>query len=517
CATVECPGPTGACCLPDGSCVDGLSQDECAAADGEYQGDQSTCDEVTCEQPPTGACCYLDGSCVDDVPLLACKGAGGEYQGDGTACDTAECDKAACCLPETHPQAPCVRTTEPRCVAMGGEFLGIGVECDDELACTDFPGACCFPDGTCMTGREDDCVNAGGVFQGQTTACGSCPQPGACCFPDGSCAPADALGGADCVGTYQGDDVTCDEVTCEAMGIAGCSAEFWRHPMHHDLWPSPFTPGTDFNEVFENAFPGLTLQIVLGLGGGSLQEAGKQAVAALLNAAADEVYYGLTPADVVGMFNAVFPGSSSAYAQLAGTFGAMNALGCPLNGDLPTMPLVVHDGEAPFDTFAAATEGPALPPTCDEGGGLSFTNDVWRLYTAPAGRAVTIGVCNSDFDTRLAVYAASADPGLPIACSDDGCGATGAQSALTFPASAGAQYLVRIGGRGETGAGMLMVEPACAADVNGDGAVDVDDLVAVIVSWGPCGTGCPADVNADGSVDVDDLIEVVLSWGGCEP
>ncbi|MHC5001583.1 MAG: di-heme oxidoredictase family protein [Planctomycetota bacterium] len=54
----------------------------------------------------------------------------------------------------------------------------------------------------------------------------------------------------------------------------------------------------------------------------------------------------------------------------------------------------------------------------------------------------------------------------------------------------------------------------CLADVDGSGAVDVDDLVEVILAWGPCGGDCPADIDASGAVDVDDLIAVILGWGG---
>jgi hypothetical protein len=52
-------------------------------------------------------------------------------------------------------------------------------------------------------------------------------------------------------------------------------------------------------------------------------------------------------------------------------------------------------------------------------------------------------------------------------------------------------------------------------DATGDGSVDVDDLVAVVLSWGPCPVGepCPADFNDSGAVDVDDLIMVILNWG----
>jgi hypothetical protein len=54
----------------------------------------------------------------------------------------------------------------------------------------------------------------------------------------------------------------------------------------------------------------------------------------------------------------------------------------------------------------------------------------------------------------------------------------------------------------------------CPADINASGAVDVDDLLAVINSWGVCAK-CPTDLNADGAVDVDDLLAVINGWGAC--
>jgi T5SS/PEP-CTERM-associated repeat protein len=58
----------------------------------------------------------------------------------------------------------------------------------------------------------------------------------------------------------------------------------------------------------------------------------------------------------------------------------------------------------------------------------------------------------------------------------------------------------------------------CLPDVNNSGAVDVDDLIAVVLAWGVCPvppSPCPADVNGSGSVDADDLIAVILGWGAC--
>ncbi len=53
-------------------------------------------------------------------------------------------------------------------------------------------------------------------------------------------------------------------------------------------------------------------------------------------------------------------------------------------------------------------------------------------------------------------------------------------------------------------------------DVNGDGTVDVLDLIAVIGAWGACPDFpqlCPADIDGNGAVDTTDLVEVLVSWG----
>lgn len=55
----------------------------------------------------------------------------------------------------------------------------------------------------------------------------------------------------------------------------------------------------------------------------------------------------------------------------------------------------------------------------------------------------------------------------------------------------------------------------CAGDVTGDGTVDVEDLVQVILDWGPCGDPCPSDTDGNGFVDVEDLVAVILGWGEC--
>ena len=48
-------------------------------------------------------------------------------------------------------------------------------------------------------------------------------------------------------------------------------------------------------------------------------------------------------------------------------------------------------------------------------------------------------------------------------------------------------------------------------DVNCDLAVDFDDLIETLASWGPC-VGCPADTDGDDDVDFDDLIALLAAW-----
>ncbi len=55
-------------------------------------------------------------------------------------------------------------------------------------------------------------------------------------------------------------------------------------------------------------------------------------------------------------------------------------------------------------------------------------------------------------------------------------------------------------------------ECGCAADITGEGVVDVLDLLEVLSQWGTSGS---ADVTGDGIVDVLDLLEVLSAWGPC--
>ena len=53
--------------------------------------------------------------------------------------------------------------------------------------------------------------------------------------------------------------------------------------------------------------------------------------------------------------------------------------------------------------------------------------------------------------------------------------------------------------------------PRLAADVNGDGTVNIQDLVAVAAALGGNGRDTPADVNGDGTVNIQDLVAVAAA------
>ncbi|MDP7070754.1 MAG: hypothetical protein QF561_05330 [Phycisphaerales bacterium] len=55
--------------------------------------------------------------------------------------------------------------------------------------------------------------------------------------------------------------------------------------------------------------------------------------------------------------------------------------------------------------------------------------------------------------------------------------------------------------------------PPCP-DINEDGHVGVDDILAVISRWGSNDTD--VDVTGNGLVDAEDLLLIIANWGPCD-
>jgi hypothetical protein len=167
--------PSGACCLPDGSCVV-TSPTNCATLGGSYLGDGTTC-------PADEACCIPEAAgngCVDSPAVCCGVIFSGTSQGAGSACTT----ELPCCLPDKS----CILRDPLCCDEAGGTTVSGMTTCGGT-------GACCkdvtndkFTYDSCDVQDEACCVAGGGFFQGNGSNCNDV-RP--CCLTNGSCADLD--------------------------------------------------------------------------------------------------------------------------------------------------------------------------------------------------------------------------------------------------------------------------------------------------------------------------------------
>jgi PKD repeat protein len=169
--------------------------------------------------------------------------------------------------------------------------------------------------------------------------------------------------------------------------------------------------------------------------------------------------------------------SGSTYIIRVGGFGTTTGIGVLNIACLPgpeecAGSTDVSEGVFAFDTTGLATNGVALDPlVCDMGpfGTEQIFNDLYYCYTASCNGTVQIDA--TGFDTRLAVYGDCTCPELAtnvIACDDD-TGSGGGfpfHAQVTFTATAGSSYLVRVGGfgAGDFGPGTLTIALPVAND-----------------------------------------------------
>jgi hypothetical protein len=152
-------------------------------------------------------------------------------------------------------------------------------------------------------------------------------------------------------------------------------------------------------------------------------------------------------------------------------------VGAPLN-DLCADSIPVEDGVVPFSNDGANTDGPDEPEMCDFFEYSQVGSDVWFDYSTPCTGDLTISLCGSDYDTKLAVYDGCGfcpPRGRPVACNEDAQAVCGLQSQVSFPVEQGSCYTIRAGGYlGEQGKGILSIDcepppPPTGACCNEDG------------------------------------------------
>jgi parallel beta-helix repeat protein/predicted outer membrane repeat protein len=73
--------------------------------------------------------------------------------------------------------------------------------------------------------------------------------------------------------------------------------------------------------------------------------------------------------------------------------------------------------------------------------------------------------------------------------------------------------LDQIYGTWDDNGGNTIADECCPADINGDGQVNVEEVLTVISAWDTDDAG--ADINSDGIIDVEDLLIVISAWGFC--
>lgn len=205
----------GACCNASlGTC----SLQTSAGCGGSYQGDNTACTPNPCPQP-TGACCLPLGTC-EIRAANNCSGSGFTFRGASTVCANANCPQptGACCNGTSCAANVAINT----CATLGGQFMGPGSTCAAGNTCP--LGACCLASGACVANSNAfACTSQSGTFQGVGTTCGTvnCPQPnGACCTTSGACVEIDQATCGIFGGAWQGGLTTCAATNCSpATGI----------------------------------------------------------------------------------------------------------------------------------------------------------------------------------------------------------------------------------------------------------------------------------------------------------
>ncbi|MHC4082233.1 MAG: outer membrane protein assembly factor BamB family protein [Planctomycetota bacterium] len=189
---------------------------------------------------------------------------------------------------------------------------------------------------------------------------------------------------------------------------------------------------------------------------------------------------------------------------------------CDFISDFCAEALEMCPGTVTGSTVGATNDGSS---SCNSFPDLNL--DVWYTYTAAADGAVTVDGCGSTFSYYLSVH--SGCPGT--AANEIGCALYGCSSAwpsVTFDATAGENYLIRVTGfaANEIDYVLTLTGPPCGpsglvtGDLDGDGLVGILDFLLLLGAWGPCGDcgDCPADLDGDCAVSVTDFLILLANW-----
>jgi hypothetical protein len=333
-------------------------------------------------------------------------------------------------------------------------YLASDISCS--LACdSTLTGACCHAE-SCTETTLESCENVAGVFLGSATTCSTAacdPQIGACCTDDaGGCSE---MNSSNCVilgGSFIGMGTTCAEDWCSANALNACC----------------FIDSCSEMNIADCQ-----------LAGGTWAGVGTSCGTGGCDPVENDFCSSARPL-AIGAWN-------------FSNFGALS-------------------DDVPFDNEDCNTEYL---------GGVH--SDVWFSYEACASGQLLVSTCNIvNFDSDIVVYEGTCEDLVQVECNGDGEGCGGYTSEVTVNIFEGESYLIRVGGFSESsvGNGQIVLggqhcEPTvpCVGDVDGDGDVNIIDLLLIVDHWGE--SSFQFDIDENGVVDSGDLLFVIANWGNC--
>ena len=177
----------------------------------------------------------------------------------------------------------------------------------------------------------------------------------------------------------------------------------------------------------------------------------------------------------------------------------------------------VEVSTVPFTTRGASTSG------THDCSGNPIGCDVWFKWVATDTGTASIGTCEdiggaTNFDSIVNVYDGCTMEYL-LACNESAC--SDGSSIAMLPVVEGNSYLIQVGsstselGGCVAGDGVLgiIIEASCLGDIDGDGSVGIDDILALISDWGT--SASKSDLDQSGTVDVGDLLILIDMFGDC--
>lgn len=214
----------------------------------------------------------------------------------------------------------------------------------------------------------------------------------------------------------------------------------------------------------------------------------------------DDTAQGVLPTKFDSQLTVPLWGDSTYYIRVAGYDGQAGDYTLTVTGENLTEPIADECVDAipvflsqPYNASTVTATG-ATVSSCS----YNDIIDVWHSFTAELNGDYTISLCDSAFDTSLAVFDECG--GVEIACNDDtqaGICSSKLQSQVTVSLAKGSTSYIRIAGYdGQTGDYTLTITgPDCTGpvegDLNDDCKTDLRDFSILAAHWLECNIDPP--------------------------